>query len=80
MIKQQKHILQKLQDIQDKEIEVSVETSEGLFMGTVKGVDLKDRILLLEAVTQLMKDKHHIEHIAPVTIPFEMIEDISVIT
>jgi hypothetical protein len=80
MSQQKKHVLQKLQDIQDKEIEVSIETSEGLFMGTVKEVDLKDRILLLQAATQLMKNKHHIEHIAPVAISFEMIDDISIIT
>lgn len=80
MNKQKEHILRKLQDIQDKEIQVSVKTSEGLFIGTAKEVDPKDRILLLEAATQLMKDKHHIEHIAPVTIPFEMIEDISIVT
>jgi hypothetical protein len=68
-----------LRKYQETNAEIAVQTSEGIFLGTVKHIDPKDKILLLDRVTQVLEDGQRIEHIAPAILPFEMIEDVDLI-
>jgi hypothetical protein len=80
MSEQYKDILEKLRTFQETEAEIAVETSNGIYMGTVKHIDSKNNILLLDNVTQVLGGGQRTKLIAPAIIPFEMIEDISIIT
>lgn len=79
MSEQYKDILEKLQKFQETEAEIAVDISHGTFMGTVKHIDSKNKILLLDNVTQVLEDGKRTKHIAPAIIPFKIIEDISLI-
>lgn len=80
MSEQYEDIVGKLRNFQEKEAEISVETSNGIYMGTVKRIDSKNNILLLDNVTQVSQGGERTILIAPAIIPFEMIEDISLTT